>query len=217
MSGILVSDYDGTITRNDFYSLLAERYIPPDAPDFFAQYRAGRISHFEAMAGYFSFAPAGVPALDELLEASQPDPALSEAGRLLERFGWELIIVSAGSSWYIERVLARAGVRATVVSNPGRIVPGRGLVIEKPPRESPFYSEDVGVDKVAVVRAAQRRADAVAFAGDGLPDIQAALLVQPSLLFARGQLAAELTARGCAYSSFDRWSEVAASVTALYS
>jgi hypothetical protein len=52
---------DGTITERDFYSLLAERYIPEGTPDYFAQYREGRITHFEAMAAYFAFAPAAVP------------------------------------------------------------------------------------------------------------------------------------------------------------
>lgn len=208
MSGILISDYDGTITRNDFYSLLAERHIPSDAPDFFAQYRAGRITHFQAMAAYFAYAPTAETALEALLAASEPDPELAAAAARLEHAGWELIIVSAGTSWYIERVLARAGVRAQVYSNPGRIVDGRGLVIEKLAADSPFYSEDVGVDKAAVVRDALRRAETVAFAGDGPPDIRPALLVRPELRFARAFLAEELRARGESFRPFERWSEV---------
>ena len=76
MPKILVSDYDGTITEKDFYSLLAERYIPEDTPDYFAQYREGRITHFEAMAAYFAFAPTEEQQLEELLAASQADPGL---------------------------------------------------------------------------------------------------------------------------------------------
>ena len=44
MRKILVSDYDGTITDKDFYSLLAERYIPADTPDYFTQI-PGRSDH----------------------------------------------------------------------------------------------------------------------------------------------------------------------------
>jgi 2-hydroxy-3-keto-5-methylthiopentenyl-1-phosphate phosphatase len=210
---ILISDYDGTITRSDFYSLLAERYIPADAPDYFAQYRAGLITHFQAMAAYFAYAPTAEAALEELLEATAPDPDLADAAGRLEEAGWELIVVSAGTSWYIERVFARAGVRASVYSNPGRIVPGKGLVIEKLAASSPFYSEDVGVDKAAVVRDALRRAEVVAFAGDGPPDIHPALLVQPQFRFARGFLADELRARGEAFRPFNRWSEVVEGLT----
>lgn len=209
MRKIFVSDYDGTITEKDLYSLLSERYIPADTPDYFAQYREGRISHFEAMAAYFAFAPTEEKQIDDLLDASCADPELGGSAALLQRAGWELWIVSAGSSWYIERALRRAGVAATVCSNPGHLENGRGLVLEKLDASSPYYSASVGVDKSAVVRHALDIAETVAFAGDGLPDVQAALLVRAELRFARGVLAEELGARGEAFQPFSRWSEIA--------
>ena len=139
MRRIFISDYDGTITDKDFYSLLAERYIPGDTPDYFAQYREGRITHFEAMAAYFAFAPTEDHLLEELLEASEADPELGASVALLERAGWELWVVSAGSSWYVERVLRRAGVVAPIYSNPGRVEQGRGLVLEKLDPSSPYH------------------------------------------------------------------------------
>jgi 2,3-diketo-5-methylthio-1-phosphopentane phosphatase len=206
---IFVSDYDGTITDKDFYSLLAERYIPADTPDYFAQYREGRITHFEAMAAYFAFAPTEEQHLEELLTASQADPDLGAAAALLQRAGWELLVVSAGSSWYVERVLRRAGVAATVYSNPGYLENGRGLVLEKLDRSSPYHSASAGVDKSAVVRHALHVAEMVAFAGNGPPDLEPALLVRPELRFARGFLADALRERGEAFRSFSRWSEIA--------
>ena len=209
MHKIFVSDYDGTITDKDFYSLLAERYIPMDTPDYFAEYREGRITHFEAMAAYFAFAPTEEQQLEELLAASQVDPELGASAELLRRAGWTLWVVSAGSCWYIERVLSRAGVDATVYSNPGRLENGRGLVLERLDASSPYHSASEGVDKSAVVRHALRMADTVAFAGDGPPDLQPALLVPPELRFARGFLAEALRERGEAFRPFSHWSEIA--------
>jgi 2-hydroxy-3-keto-5-methylthiopentenyl-1-phosphate phosphatase len=208
MRKIFISDYDGTITDKDFYSLLAERYIPADTPDYFAQYREGRLTHFEAMAAYFAFAPTEEGELEELLEASRADPDLGASVALLQRSGWELLVVSAGSSWYVERVLGQAGVTATVYSNPGRVENGRGLVLEKLDPSSPYHSASVGVDKSAVVRHALSVAQTVAFAGDGPPDLQPALLVRPELRFARGFLADALRQRGEAFRPFSRWSEI---------
>lgn len=205
MRKIFVSDYDGTITDRDFYSLLAERYVPADATNYFARYREGQITHFEAMAAYFAFAPTG----EEQLKASQPDPELGLAAGLLQRVGWELLVVSAGSSWYVTRVLRRAGVKAAVYSNPGRLENGRGLVLKKPDTSSPYYSESVGIDKSAVVRHALQAAEMVAFAGDGPTDVQPALLVRPELRFARRFLADALRQRGEAFRPFSRWSEIA--------
>src|SRR6516162_7651433 len=209
MRKIFVSDYDDTITAKDFYLLLAERYVPADTPDYFAQYREGRITHFEAMAAYFAFVPTEEQQLEELLAASQADLDLGAAAALLQRAGWELLVVSAGSSWYVERVLRRAGVTATVYSNPGRIEKGRGLVLEKLDPSSQYHSASVGVDKSAVVRHALHVAGMVAFAGDGPPDLQPALLVRPELRFARGFLADALRERGEAFRPFSRWSQIA--------
>lgn len=213
MRKILVSDYDGTITDQDFYLLIAERYIPEDTPDYFAQYREGRITHFEAMAAYFAFAPTEEQQLEELLTASQVDPELGASTALLRRAGWELWVVSAGSSWYIERVLRRADVAATVYSNPGRLENGSGLVLEKLDPSSPYHSASMGVDKSAVVRHALHVADTVAFAGDGPPDLQPALLVRPDLRFARRFLAAALRERGETFQPFSCWSEIARKLT----
>ena len=121
---------------------------------------------------------------------SQPSGCGLGGGGASAAAGWELLVVSAGSSWYVERVLRRAGVAATVYSNPGHLEKGRGLVLEKLDRSSPYHSASVGVDKSAVVRHALHVAEMVAFAGDGPPDLQPALLVRPELRFARGFLAA---------------------------
>src|SRR4051794_34626000 len=51
---VLVTDFDGTMTRRDFYKLAIERLLPPDTPDFWAEYRAGAITHFEALRRYFA-------------------------------------------------------------------------------------------------------------------------------------------------------------------
>lgn len=205
---VLVSDFDGTITQRDFYSLIAERYMPADAPDYFAQYRSGQILHWEAMQGFFHHAPEDEAALAELLRETRPDPALRSAVERLGEADWDVIVVSAGSSWYIDRIFAEAGVDVVVHSNPGEIVAGHGLVLSLP-RDSRFFSPEVGVDKAGVVRDALERYEAVAFAGDGPPDLEPALLVDPELRFARSFLAEELARRSERYRAFAWWGEVA--------
>ena len=41
---LLVTDFDGTMTRQDFYVLAARSLLPPDMPDYWAQYRAGQLT-----------------------------------------------------------------------------------------------------------------------------------------------------------------------------
>src|SRR5215470_11093594 len=99
---VFVSDFDGTITDFDVYALIAERYMPKDHRDAFAEYRAGRITHFEAMQAFYHFAPLDLQAWDRLLRDVKPDPQFAHCVRRLDANGWDLVIVSAGSSWYIE-------------------------------------------------------------------------------------------------------------------
>jgi 2-hydroxy-3-keto-5-methylthiopentenyl-1-phosphate phosphatase len=194
---VLVSDFDGTITETDFYLLVAERYMGPDAMKIWDTYRAGEISHFDAMQAFFSHAPDDPAALDRLLQDVTPDPNFRQAVQQLEDRDWGLIIVSAGSSWYIDRILTRTGVHAVVHSNPGRIVPGRGLLMD-----------DAGIDKSAIVKNALARYERVAFAGDGPPDVAPSRLVRSELRFARGFLAAELSRLGEPFRVYERWSEI---------
>lgn len=209
----LVSDFDGTITGEDFYTLIAQRYMGPDAMSIWDEYRAGKITHFDAMQRFFSHAPNDEGQLATLLRDTQPDSRLGAAAHDLRNAGWDLIVVSAGSSWYIDRLLKEAGVQATTVhANPGAMESGRGLVLRMP-RESRFFSPDVGIDKAAVVRDALERYERVAFAGDGPPDVAPALLVPSERRFARRFLAEELERRGEGFVAYKKWSDVVDSLT----
>lgn len=206
---ILVSDFDGTITRFDFYRLVLERLVPQDATalDHWSEYRSGRMSHFDALNAVFQSARPGEAGLREAARAMEPDPGLADGVASLREGGWEVVVASAGCRWYIDQLLQAAGVALVEVhSNPGAVINGR-LVMERN-LESPVYSFETGIDKAKVVRNAMTLAETVAFAGDGYPDLPAALLVPPSLRFATGALAEELERRGEAFRRFERWSDV---------
>lgn len=208
---ILITDFDGTLTQQDFYQLVVERLLPPDAPDYWADYRAGRITHFEALRSYFAAAaPVGEARLSALLADMGLEPDLANQLAALRRQGWEVVVVSAGCSWYIDRLLTQAGVTLEVHANPGHI-DGHGRLIVDWPTGSPFFSPQTGIDKSAVVRAAAQGGRTVAFAGDGPPDLEPALLVPGHLRFARAGslLAASLAERAEPFHPFQRWSEVA--------
>ena len=51
---LLVTDFDGTMTRHDFYQLAARSLLPPNMPDYWAEYRAGKMTHFEALQAIFA-------------------------------------------------------------------------------------------------------------------------------------------------------------------
>jgi 2-hydroxy-3-keto-5-methylthiopentenyl-1-phosphate phosphatase len=207
---VLVSDFDGTLTRHDFYRLVIDELLPADTPDYWSWYLAEKVTHFEALRLTFAAAPAGEAALAALADRMELEPDLARELVALGHAGWRVEVASAGCLWYIRRLLGQAGVSLEVHANPGRIEDDR-LQLSLPVG-SPYYSAETGIDKAAVVRHALETGRRVAFAGDGPPDLQPALLVPPELRFARGHLAAELTRLGKPFRAFDRWAEVARSL-----
>jgi 2-hydroxy-3-keto-5-methylthiopentenyl-1-phosphate phosphatase len=209
---LLVSDFDGTITAFDFFERALARIDTRRIPDYWGQYVAGRLSHFEALKGIFSHVGGGESSVMEVARETRPDPQLSEAVRTLHAAGWGLVIVSAGCQWYIERLLAESGVQVPIVSNPGTIA-GDGTLQMRLPTESPFYCAEIGIDKLSVVKWAQDRFADVAFAGDGRPDEAPARAVSPQQRFARGWLAEQFERDGTEFHKFERWSEIAVRLT----
>ena len=208
----LITDFDGTITRRDFYELAVAHCLGPDIPDYWSGYASGKLTHFDAMAGIFSHIRCPETKLRALVAEMDPDPQLAAAVGRLDAAGWDVIIVSNGSTWYIAQILAAAGLsHLPVHANPGHYVEGGGLVLERP-LNSPFCSPTHGIDKSALLRDAVTRYARVAFAGNGPPDEAAALLAPPELRFARAWLARHFRARGELFQPFERWSEIATSL-----
>lgn len=208
MAGVLVSDFDGTMTRHDFYKLAIESLLPADVPDHWAEYRAGTITHFEALRRYFAAIRASEDDVLAVVQRMDLDPQLPAAVESLRRAGWRVVVTSAGCDWYIRRLLAVVGVEVEIHANPGRFEAGRGLLMEMP-SGSPYWSPTLGVDKTGVVRDLLNQRVTVAFAGDGFPDAEPARLVPGDLRFARGDLADVLRSEQLPFHSFATWSDIA--------
>ena len=128
---VLVSDFDGTMTRRDFYQLVEERLSPQGTSDWWSEYQSGRISHFDALRQIFGAFPAGEAELIRLAHAMDLDPDLAASVTALREAGWEVVVASAGCEWYIPLLLNEAGVDLPVHANPGHFEGGR-LVMEWP-------------------------------------------------------------------------------------
>jgi 2,3-diketo-5-methylthio-1-phosphopentane phosphatase len=203
---VLISDFDGTMTEYDFFRVALSR-LPPAAAAPWNRYEQGEMSHFDALALIFSRMRIDQHELDALLVEMRLEFGLPASVDRLNRSGWSLVIASAGCEYYIERILFRVGIKATIHANPGSFVPGKGLIMKKP-HDSPFYTAETGVDKAAIVKSYIDSGCETAFAGDGRPDLTPALLVPPERRFARGWLADELENRREPFVRFKRWSEI---------
>lgn len=216
---VLVSDFDGTMTNNDFYKLAAARLLPATALESWQAYREGRLTHFEALRQIFSQIRTPVAELEALIHEMGLDASLAGDIARLRKAGWQVVVTSAGCAWYIERLLTWAGLEIgphgdlEVYANPGSYSEQTGLVMSRP-ENSLFRSQELGVNKAGVVAQYRKQGFQVAYAGDGWADLDAALLVGPDLRFAKADLAQALRERGEPFQFFETWTEVAAALVA---
>ena len=204
---IFVSDFDGTMTQHDFYACAVKFLLTPRDLEPWNAYTQQQITHFEALRLIFERIRASIPKMEHVLDAMEFDPLSRTAVERLRERNWKIVIVSNGCGWYIERFFRRYRLELELHTNPGDYSPTRGLQMH-PPISSRFFSPQFGISKCEVVRHALGTCDTVAFAGDGRPDLEPALMVPPELRFARGWLAKELESRGESFQTFTKWSAI---------
>jgi len=209
LKGVLVSDFDGTMTHHDFFKLAVSTLLPAGTPNYWERYRSGEITHFEALRRYFASIRASEAEVLDVVERMELDAHLGEALESLRAAGWRVVVASAGCEWYIRKLLDKAGAQDLEVhSNPGHFQEGQGLLMLMP-AASLFHSEELGVSKLDVVRHYIDQGVTVAFAGDGFPDVEPGKQVPAELRFARGDMAEVLTREGLPFRSYDSWSSIA--------
>lgn len=204
---IFVSDFDGTITQHDFYSLVTKAFPEILQHNDWSNYEEGKITHFEALKNIFARLNCPEKMLIEITNKMIFPPNFTNDVDTLKQNGWDLTIASAGCDWYIKKLLGANLNKLTLYTNPGTYSPESGLTMTRADIGK-FSSINIGVNKLAIVEDALHRYQNVAFAGDGRPDLESALRVPAERRFATGWLAQKLTSLGEAYIPFQYWSEI---------
>jgi len=207
---LLVSDFDGTMTGQDFYQVALAR-LPDSAADHWRRYETGELSHFAALASIFAELRVTAEEFTAMLAAMELEQGVRQGVNALHEAGWGVTIASAGCELYIKQLLADHGLSLIVHANPGRFRPESGLVMELPVG-SPYFSPTTGINKGAIVRDLLAGGADVAYAGDGRPDLEPLLLLPARRRFARGWLAGELTMLAEPFTRFNRWQDIVANL-----
>src|SRR6185369_9656621 len=208
---ILISDFDGTMTAQDFYTVALKR-LPAEAADYWPLYERGKLSHFSALATIFALLTVDETGYSAMLAEMGLEEGIENSVTELASAGWGVEIASAGCSCYIERLLGSRGLSIPLHANPGIFSPGKGVAMRLPEGEE-YFSPETGVDKKMIVGKLQDGGVDVAYAGDGRPDLAPVLLLPPNRRFARGWLANELTRPKEPFTRYTSWSEVATTLT----
>lgn len=200
-----VSDFDGTLTDRDFYHIVMDKYLKDWAWEYYDQWRKTKKINVDFLNRIFGSMDRSE---EEILEDILALPLDSNAVEFIQRVennGGDFYILSAGTSYYIKKLLAHLNLeKVTVISMEGAYV-NRGIKILPDP-ENEFYSSTWGVDKEKVILSLKGKYEKVYFAGDSEPDVGAAGAAD--LAFARNDLKRLLSDRNISFVPFCKYDEI---------
>lgn len=208
VSTALISDFDGTITPEDFFWYVSKKFLDDKALQPWQEYLAGKLSHIDALNRIFSAIKIPSNEFDAFIKEIPFDENFIKTAELCNSKDIPLYICSAGCDYYIERILGEyiKKYKITLVTNHGTYNPKQGLKMEPLPQTSPYYDKNVGISKAGLVKKIKEEGYEVIFAGDGPPDIAPAEIAD--IVFARKILLQECKIKGIKYQPFDSFHDI---------
>jgi 2-hydroxy-3-keto-5-methylthiopentenyl-1-phosphate phosphatase len=200
-----VSDFDGTLTDRDFYHIVMDKYLKAWAWEYYDEWRKTKKINVDFLNRIFgSMDRSEEEILEDILQLPL-DPYAIDFIKKVEAFGGDFYILSAGTSYYINKLLGHLNIHnVTVISMEGKYQ-NRGITIIPDP-QSEYYSSIWGVDKAKVVLSLKGKYEKVYFAGDSEPDAGAAKAADCA--FARNELIKHLSEQKVPFIPFNKYNEV---------
>ena len=200
-----VSDFDGTLTKKDFYKIVSEAYLEKEYLPKYESWKNGEIKDIEYLSYVFNNIKRTEDQIFQDILKIQFDLFAKNFIEQVKAAQGDFIIISAGTSYYIDIILKRYNIEdVQVYSNKG-IFKDNGIYFDLD-KNSEFYSERYGIDKLLVIQKLKRNYKKVFYAGDSEPDLKPALVAD--VVFAKGELIELLKREKKEYIEFENYSEV---------
>ncbi|SFA90833.1 MULTISPECIES: MtnX-like HAD-IB family phosphatase [unclassified Bacillus (in: firmicutes)] len=163
-----VSDFDGTISKEDFYVIMMDKYYP-EGRELFKKWKAGEMKDIDFLATIFKSIHQEEEQIIADTLAIPIDEYVPDFIKKVQNNGADFYILSAGTDYYIHHLLHKYGVEnVKVFSNEGYFKDKNvHMNIDK---NHWHYSERYGIDKSKVILKLKEQYEQVFFAGDSEPD-----------------------------------------------
>jgi 2-hydroxy-3-keto-5-methylthiopentenyl-1-phosphate phosphatase len=199
-----VSDFDGTITKKDFYHIVIEKYFE-EGKKLYKQWKSEEIKDIDFLSAVFSSINQEEDIIIDDIKSIEIDEGVPDFIKKVQQNNGDFFILSAGTDYYIQHLLDHYGVEGVkVFSNEGYYKDKNvHLNIDS---DHPHYSERYGIDKEKVITELKKEYDTVYFAGDSEPDSHPAKAAD--LTFAFGQLQQLLRDKPLSHIEVDSFKEI---------
>lgn len=199
-----VSDFDGTISNEDFYWLVINTYFP-EGRKLFQKWKSGDLLDIDFLQKVFlSIHQDEEKIIEDIVSIAIDDYVPSFFKKVQENHG-DVYILSAGTDYYIHHLLQKYEIDdVTVISNPGFF---RDKNIHLTINENdPHYSKRYGIDKAKIILQLKSQYEKVFFIGDSEPDSHPA--VHADITFAKDSLQEILQSKDVPFVQVETFKEV---------
>lgn len=163
-----VSDFDGTISKQDFYWMVIDKYFP-EGRELFKKWKSGELKDIEFLGTVFASINQSEQKIIDDIHSIPIDEYVPDFIQHVQKSGGDFYILSAGTDYYIHYILKKYGITdVEVYSNKGFFKEDN---VHMDIDENHWhYSERYGIDKSKVIQKLKEEYETVYFAGDSEPD-----------------------------------------------
>lgn len=205
-----VSDFDGTLTKKDFYQMIIEDYLGEAGQTLYNEWRQGLHDNRDFLCKIYSSINREESEILEDILRIEWDESATDFIKQVHQNGGDFIILSAGINYYIDILLEEKGLsNIKVYSIPG-FYKDRGIHLQID-ENNPYYSEKYGIDKAKVIKDLKKQYTNVYYAGDSVPDVPPCQIVD--IVFAKGKLQALLNGEGVSFVPITSYKDIALILT----
>ena len=184
---ILVSDFDGTITKTDTLSKFLEDYADPKWLDIENDWRDGKFGSQECLIKQFALVPNLTPELiDKFLDSMEIDEGFIPFCQKANENNIPVVVLSDGLDYFINKIFEKNGIDFVNVITNHAYFDDRGRFRIEFPNDSKHCTNEAGTCKCKVVKNLKKRYKKVLYVGDGASDF--CVSKEPDIVFAKAGL-----------------------------
>ena len=105
-----ISDFDGTLTKKDFYKILSDTYYKEELSPIFKSWKNGEMKDREYLSYVFNNVHRSEVELNEDILNIAFDPCAKAFIEQVKAAGGDFIVISAGTNYYIDKVLEKNNI-----------------------------------------------------------------------------------------------------------
>ncbi len=205
---VLVSDFDGTISKVDFFAYVTENLLTPSDMQPWYDYKSGEITHVEALNRIFKKIRLDIDDFHSFIDKIEVEEYFAKTVDYCIQNSIKVYVVSAGADYYIDRILKKIKVdkKIELIANPSNYSQNNGLELFPFEIGHKYYDQNLGVSKQKFIQNLQMQGLKVIFAGDGIPDVEAASV--SDVVFAKDYLLDICLKKQIQYQNFSTYKDI---------